>query len=47
MGDLRNFIKSRENKVKGKLGKAVKCFDMVEAVDAKQVKEEWDNRMGE
>jgi hypothetical protein len=29
MGDLRNFIRAQEEKVTGKLGKNVKCFDLV------------------
>jgi hypothetical protein len=33
MGDLRNFIRSREEKVTGKLGKNVNCFKLVGDLD--------------
>lgn len=33
MGDLRNFIRAQQSKVTGKLGKKVKCFDLVEDID--------------
>jgi len=33
MGDLRNFIRAQESKVTGKLGKKVKCFELVENMD--------------
>lgn len=33
MGELRNYIRTNESKVKGKLGKHVQCFNLVEEVN--------------
>lgn len=33
MGDLRNFIRSKGEKITGKLGKNVECFKLVENYD--------------
>jgi hypothetical protein len=37
MGDLRNFIRHKEEKVSGKLGKNVGCFKLVENSDLDQL----------
>ena len=45
MGDLRNFIRSQEQKIKGKLGKEVKCFNLVEEVNLDKLMQEYkDNK---
>jgi hypothetical protein len=41
MGDLRNFIRAQESKVTGKLGKKVKCFNLVEDIDLDKLMHEY------
>jgi hypothetical protein len=33
MGELRSFIRAKDEKVSGKLGKVVQCFNLVPEVD--------------
>lgn len=41
MGDLRNYIRAQDQKLKGKLGKEVKCFNLVENVDLDKLMQEY------
>ena len=43
MGDLRNFIRNQDQKIKGKLGKEVKCFNLVEDVDLDKLMQDYKN----
>ena len=44
MGDLRNFIRAQGEKVTGKLGKNVKCFNLVEDFDLDKLMHDYKNK---